>query len=156
MHNLDELLWSCNGDGALISDADWRRIHDHLFAKLSTFLGSPAILSGSPSVDAGFSTSFTTNDSENCLEHRLRGTFGVDFPSAEYACVQGFVYAYQNDRRVILPSGENHIYIRYARIDADDNDWPMSSCTGDSDWRSYGWSVDEYGEFEGFEQWPVT
>ena len=153
MDKLDELLWSFNGDSSLIADSDWRRIHDHLLAKLTLFLGSPAILNGSPSVNGGFSTSFTTADADNSLEHRLWGTFGVDFPGLEYACVQGFVYAYKDDRRVILPSGENHIYIRYARIDADNDNWPMTNCTGPSEWRSYGWSVDEYGEFEGFEQW---
>ena len=156
MENLDELLWSCNGDGSLISDTDWERIHDHLLSKLTAFLGAPATLEGLPLVSDGFSTSFTTADTNNCLGHRLWGTFGVDFPGREYACVQGFVYAYQDARRVILPSGENHIYIRYTRIDAEHNDWPMTECTGASNWRSYGWSMDEYGEFEGYEYWPFA
>ena len=154
--DLDEVLWSCGGDGASIDDADWKRIHDHILNALSAFLGSAAMLRDPPLIDRGFSTRFQTADADNRLEHRVWGTFGVDFPGGEYPCVQGFVYAYQHDRRVILPTGENHIYIRYARVDAADDDWPMAGCTGVSAWRSYGWSFDEYGEFDGFETWPVA
>lgn len=153
MDDLDELLWSCSGDGTSIRDQDWARIHDHLLHKLTVFLQATAHLLEPPSIGTGFFTQFVTNDENNLLEHRLWGTFGVDFPGAEYPCVQGFVYAYRNNKRVVLPTGENHIYIRYARVDATDNDWVMAEFNGPSQWRSYGWSVDAHGEFDGYEKW---
>jgi hypothetical protein len=155
MVDLDELIWKCGGDGSLVSDADWLLIHDHLLTKLSRFLKTEVKLREAPSIGRGFFSQFeTSTDSSHPFQLRLWGTFGVDFPGGEFPCVQGFVYAYHDSLRLVTKKGHNHLYLRYARIDAADDDWAMTGCSGPSDWRSYGWSVDEYDEFEGFETWP--
>lgn len=157
MHDLDELLWSSNGDGSNLLNSDWLRIAEHLFVRLQDFFQMPlhrsdGLVSGS-GVFVLFESLSPTRDP---LAMRIRGTFGVDFPGAEYPCVQGFVYVYSGNLRVVTLTGENHIYLRYARTDASANDWNMEKFTGTSEWQSYGWSLDEYGEFEEFERWDKS
>lgn len=154
MCDLDELLWSSRGDGTALCAEDWQRILDHTFGKLAEFFRVPLRMRYDPLVENGFHAGFESAESTNDpLQLRLRGWYGVDFPGRAYACVQGFVYVYNAGQRLVTLNGKNHIYIRYARIDADNDNWDMTDCTGPSAWRSYGWSVDEYGEFQGDEVW---
>lgn len=154
MDDIDELLWNCGGDGSSITTDEWQRILDHIFSKLCEFFDTRLEFEDEASIGNGFAASFQSVTAiQEPLAIRIRGTFGVDFPGKEYPCVQGFVYVYSEVHRLVSMNGENHIYIRYARDDAADDDWDMRGFTGQSAWSSYGWSKDEYGEFEDSEWW---
>ncbi len=82
MEDLDELLWSSGGNGSLVTTADWQRIVDHTFSKLSPFFGMALRFSGEPSVGNGFFVSFeSVKGTNDPFALRVRGTYGVDFPA---------------------------------------------------------------------------
>lgn len=109
-----------------------------------------------PGKSFGFSVEFWSPDEiAGPLDLRVRGTFGASIYDDRYMGVQGWLYPYlQGHRLATTAERRNHILLRYARSDADDNDWEMADCTGHSEWRSLGWSRDTYGEFEGQDTWP--
>lgn len=156
-HELDELLWDSGPDGSNVSVEEWHRIVQHTFKKLSTFFRRPLDFCSEPIVDgSGFCVEFTSSQpSDDPLQIQIHGTYGVGLPVADDAnpCLQGFVYVYSNGRRLVAANERNHVYLHYVRTDAEDEDFSMIGCTGPFEWRSYGWSVDTYGEMEGREHW---
>ncbi|MCA9173996.1 MAG: hypothetical protein KDB14_05860 [Planctomycetales bacterium] len=94
------------------------------------------------------------------MDLRLGGTFGAsNHPgeTGEYVAVQGWLFPYIASERVSTTNGRfNHLYLRYLRADAGDNDWDMTSFSGRGTWRLLGWEPDTYGEFEGFDTWPYA
>lgn len=94
------------------------------------------------------------------LGFQVRGTFGAsDHEGVEgpYLGVQGWLYPYVLQSRVATTAhGHNHIYLRYAKADAGNDDWEMIGCTGEGGWRILGWEPDTYGEFEEEDVWQPT
>lgn len=94
------------------------------------------------------------------LGFQVRGRFGASDHEGfkgPYLGVQGWLYPYVLQRRVATTAdGHNHIYLRYAKADAADEDWEMIGCTGEGGWRILGWEPDLYGEFEGEDDWQPS
>jgi len=157
----DDLLWTAPQRGGLTHD-EWELVVNHLVDQLGVFLqqeiqrDSDACISAGKSL--GFSVGFWSRGPiAKPLDFCVRGTFGAsDYTGTEavYIGVQGWLYPYVlGQRTAITTDGYNHIFLRYAKADADDNDWEMLGCTGPSSWRSLGWSPDTYEEFDGLDYW---
>jgi len=158
----DDLLWNAPQRGGL-TEAEWNVVVDHLTQQLGLFLGRELSRDSNIFCGEGKSFSFsvdfwTTTTNVPPLNYQLRGTFGaadydVHLPS-RYMGVQCWLYPYVAGQRVrTTADGHNHIFLRYAKVDANDYDWEMRDCTGMSGWRSLGWAPDEFDEFDGFDTW---
>jgi hypothetical protein len=157
----DDLLWSAPQRGGL-TEAEWNVVVDHLTRQLGLFVGREIFRDSNIFCGEGksfcFSVDFWTPTAiASPLDFQLRGTFGAadyDGQDSKYIGVQGWLYPYIAGQRVMTTAdGHNHIFLRYAKVDAIDNDWEMRDCTGVSAWRSLGWSPDEYEEFDGYDTW---
>jgi len=154
----DELLWNAPQLGGLAA-RQWETIVEHLLRQLEAFLqmelrrAANAFIDGDESF--GFSVNFWSAGAvAPPLNLQIDGTFGASVYDERWMGVQGWLYPYlQGQRLATTADGHNHIFLRYAKIDATDDDWEMAGCTGPSAWRSFGWSPDTYGEFEGFDAW---
>lgn len=161
MMTSDDLLWTAPQRGGL-NPSEWEQVVDHLVQRLGDFLrhdvrrDSNAFIADGHS--GGFSVDFwSAAPVAGPLALSVRGTFGAstyEGRDAEYVGVQGWLYPYiAGQRTATTGDGHNHIFLRYAKADADDNDWEMIGCTGGSGWRMLGWSPDTYGEFGGLDIW---
>ncbi len=157
----DELLWTAPIRGGLTPD-QWQLVVDHLLRQLEVFLDRELVRDSnaflSPGQSLGFSVDFWSRTSiAKPLDFQVSGTFGAskyDGVETEYIGVQGWLYPYVSGQRVATTAdGHNHVFLRYAKTDADDNDWEMLGCTSASSWRSLGWEPDTYGEFGGNDFW---
>jgi hypothetical protein len=157
----DNLLWTAPQRGGLTPD-EWESVVNHLVQQLGAFLqqeiGRESNACISPGKSLGFSVDFRScRPIAKPLDFRVRGTFGASHyegTQANYMGVQGCLYPYVlGQRTVTTADGHNHIFLRYAKTDADDDDWEMLGCTGTGSWRILGWSPDTYGEFDGLDFW---
>ena len=157
-HELDELLWNAGTNAQSISTTDWYRIIERTFEKLASFFSIPLQFLGEPLVEeTGFCVKFEScQPSPDPLKIQVAGTYGVGVSRNETPCLQGFVFVYSNGLRLVGADNRNHVYLHYVRADAEDEDFSMVGCTGPFEWRSYGWSVDEYDEFGGRETWSTA
>ena len=157
----DDLLWSAPQRGGLTPD-EWELVVNHLLNRLGEFLDRKLDRDSDASIHAGQSLGFSvgfwsSHPVAKPLEFHVRGTFGAssyEGVEGDYMGVQGWLYPYVlGQRTATTADGHNHIFLRYAKSDADDNDWEMLRCAGISAWRSLGWSPDTYDEFGGFDSW---
>ena len=157
----DEILWAAPDRGGLTS-AEWEIVVDYLTRQLATFLNRDIERSSeafiSPGKSLGFSVDFwSVNPIAQPIDFHVRGTFGAsdhEGTKSAYIGVQGWLYPYVAGQRMATTRlGHNHIYLRYAKADAADDDWEMLGCAGAGSWRSLGWSPDTYGEFDGLDEW---
>lgn len=134
----DDLLWTAPQRGGLTPN-EWELVVKHLLDQLGEFLqrellrDSNAYISGGRSL--GFSVDFwSSTPIARPLDFHVRGTFGAsDYEGTEagYIGVQGWLYPYvAGQRTATTADGHNHIFLRYAKTDADDTDWEMIGCTG--------------------------
>ena len=156
----DDLLWTA-ARGGLTSD-EWNLVVDHLLARLESLLRRSLVrdsnIYAGEERSTGFSADFATSAPlGDPVGLQFRGTFGAsdhEGVEGQYIAVQGWLYPYVLQSRVATTAdGHNHIYLRYVKADADDNDWEMIGCTGEGGWRIFGWEPDVYGEFEGEDDW---
>lgn len=157
----DELLWGAAQRGGL-TPVEWELVVNHLIQQLEVFLDRRLVRDSNAYISSGKSLGFSV-DFWSChpiatpLDFHVHGTFGAsnhEGAESDYIGVQGVLYSYVAGQRVATTAdGHNHIFLRYAKDDADDDDWEMTGCTGASAWRSLGWSPDTYGEFEGWDCW---
>ncbi len=154
----DELLWNAH----ILDNMDavqQETVVDHLVLRLQEYLRTELQRDTNTCIDDngpfGFSVDFwSVRPSLQPLCVRVRGVFGASILEGRYVGVQGWLYPYIQDHRVATTSqGNNHIFLRYAKSDAEDNDWEMMGCSGIGEWRSIGWSPDTYGEFDGQDLW---
>lgn len=156
----DELLWTAVKRGGLTSH-EVQLVVDHLLARLESLLCHSLVrdptIYGTSERSMGFSIDFRSRASlGEPLAFQLRGTFGAsnyEGLEGQYIGVQGWLYPYVLERRVATTDGHNHIFLRYAKADAGDDDWEMHGCVGEGAWRIIGWEPDLYGEFEGEDHW---
>lgn len=157
----DDLLWTAPQRGGLTPD-EWELVVNHLLAKLGEFLQRELLRDSNADISAGRSLGFAVDFWSSTpigspLDFHVRGTFiASDFEGTEsdYIGVQGWLYPYvAGQRTATTANGHNHIFLRYAKTDANDSDWEMIGCTGAGSWRSEGWSPDEYDEFGGLDVW---
>ena len=129
----DELLWSAPKRGGLVA-GEWELVVDHLSVKLADILSLDIQRGSDASIDKGKSLGFSVNfwtpnhvASPLCL--RARGTFGAsnyEGTTSSFIGVQGWLYPYINGKRVVTTeNGHNHIFMRYAKTNAEDDDWEM-------------------------------
>jgi hypothetical protein len=154
----DELLWKAPQLGGLDAE-QWVAVVDHLLHQLAEFLRMDLRRDDDAAIHAGKSFGFSVHfwsphAIARPLDLNVRGTFGASIYEDRYMAVQGWLYAYLLGQRLAtIANGHNHIFLRYAKTDADDDDWDMAGCTGSSAWRSLGWSPDTYDEFDGLDVW---
>jgi len=157
----DDLLWTAAARGGLTPD-EWSLVVDHLLSRLESLLGRSLAhdfnIHAEPERSTGFCVGFASSTPlGEPLGFQFRGTFGAsDYEgvAGPYMGVQGWLYPYVLQSRVATTAdGHNHIYLRYAKADAGDDDWEMVGCTGEGGWRIFGWEPDTYGEFEGQDSW---
>ena len=136
----DNLLWHAPSRGGLTAH-EWERVVDHLTSKLADSLGVEIQRGSDASIatgkSLGFSVNFwTPNPIALPLCLNARGTFGAshyDGTKSTYIGVQGWLYPYLIGKRVATTeSGHNHVFMRYAKSDAADEDWEMSDAIGES------------------------
>lgn len=158
----DELLWTAPARGGL-TPQEWLIVIDYLTARLESLLNRPIELApdiyGLEERSTWFSADFASSKPlENPLGLQFRGTFGaedIEGASGPYMAVRAWLYPYVLQHRVATTEdGHNHVFLRYVKADAGDDDWEMIGCTGEGDWRIFGWEPDVYGEFEGGDIWP--
>ncbi|GAB5403954.1 MAG: hypothetical protein Aurels2KO_21850 [Aureliella sp.] len=135
---------------------------DHLADRLGEFLQREVMRDSNAYISEGRSHGFSVDFWSSTpvarpLDFHVRGTFGAsnyEGTETDYIGVQGWLYPYvAGQRTATTEDGHNHIFLRYAKTDADDNDWEMVGCTGVGSWRSLGWSPDTYDEFGGLDSW---
>ena len=160
----DDLLWTAAARGGLTSD-EWCLVVNHLLAGLESLLRRSLVRDPNFYAESERSTGFSVDFASSTLLGeplglQLHGTFGAtDYEglAGRYIGVQCWIYPYVLQRRVATTAERhNHIFLRYAKADAHDDDWEMVACTGESCWRILGWEPDVYGEFEGQDDWQPT
>ena len=160
----DELLWTAPARGGL-TPQEWLVVINHLIARLESLLNRPIELDpdiyGLEERSTWLSADFASGTLlGNPLGLQCRGTFGAeDVEGVAGPCmvVRAWLYPYVLQHRVATTGeGHNHVFLRYAKADAGDEDWDMAGCTGEGAWRMLGWEPDVYGEFEGDDYWPYA
>ncbi|WP_254507737.1 hypothetical protein [Anatilimnocola floriformis] len=155
----NDLLWTSPQRGGL-TPAEWQGVIDHLLDRLAECLNRKLTRAENALVGEGKSHGFCAEfwsvlPVGQPLDFQVRGVFGAsnyEGENGQYVGVQGWLYLYVAGRRVATTvDGRNHIFMRYAKADAADDDWEMNNFQGESGWRLLGWSIDEYEEFGGLD-----
>ncbi|MEM6473639.1 MAG: hypothetical protein AAF802_29040 [Planctomycetota bacterium] len=159
--SVDDLLWTAPQRGGLTS-SEWEHVADHLVGQLGEFLQRELLRDSNAFISEGRSFGisvdfWSTTPLAVPLDFQIVGTFGASRHAGievDYIAVQGWLFPFiAGQRTATTADGYNHIFLRYARVDADDDDWEMIRCKGPGAWRSLGWSPDTYDEFGGLNSW---
>jgi hypothetical protein len=127
--------------------AEWQAISRHLCDQLGRCLGAELEVEDSMTVDDAVLSLTVCSRGELAgpLRIRYRGIIGLQ-PIGHAPDVSAVLFVYSSGVRLSLDGDEaSFLVCEYERAD-----------TGAGEWRLRGWHSDEYGEYAGFAELPVS